>query len=204
MANIIERYDKPFEYAAIVMNLIIAIQFLKLWYDPTFSDANKIFSMATLMAFEFIMIHSGVFMAVMPKRISLFLLVPFYGLFAFSFSKFINNNAILITYGLVILNRMRFAFSNVSPFIQYRAIQTSFRAATSYIVLIFICVFSNGFLGPLGLTQPFLKASGYFEQVSGSGLFVEKPHVAISFGFFYYCTLAVIEIVLLKKNPLKV
>jgi hypothetical protein len=200
MTSILEKHDKPFEYAAIVMNLIIAYQFLKLWYMPQFSDVAHLFSMAMLMAFEFIMVHSGVFMAVMPKKISLFLLVPIYALFAFAFFKATENNTILIVYGLVVLNRMRFAFSEVSAYLKKRAILISILAALSYFVLIFVCLFTNGIFGELALTQEFLNTSGYFNHTKGSGVFVETPHIAISFGFFYHSLLAIIEALLLNSS----
>jgi len=118
--NIIEKYDKPFEYAGIFMSLLIAYQFLMVWLSPDASDSSKISSMAGLMAFEFVMVHSGVFMAVMPKKISLFILIPFYGLFALAFTASIGNTDILIIYLIVVFNRMRFAFSDVSSHIKNR------------------------------------------------------------------------------------
>ena len=196
--NILKKYDKPFEYAGIIMKLIIAYQFSVIWFQPEVSDVSKISSMAILMVFEFVMVHSGVFMAVMPKKISLFILIPFYGLFAWGFSSAMEGNDILIIYLLVVLNRMRFAFSDVDIQIRSRAMLFSISAAFLYLILIFIILFSNGIFGELGLTQEFLKSSGYFETLTSSGEFVERPHTAISFGFFYYCFLAIIEALLLR------
>lgn len=204
MVNIVEKYNKPFEYAGILMHLIIAFQFLKLWYQPNFDDAEKIYAMAVLMAFEFILMHSGVFMAVMPKKISLYVLVPIYGLFAWAFSQSMPDNSILIIYGFIILNRMRFAFSDVSPALKNKAILTSTLGAFSYFVLIFVCVFTNSIFGELGLTPSFLDISGYFNHTKASGAFIDTPHIAIGFGFFYYCALTLIEAVLLIVGPKKV
>ena len=200
--NFFKKYDKPFEYAGIIMKLIIAYQFSVIWFQPEASDVSKISSMAILMVFEFIMVHSGVFMAVMPKRLSLFLLVPFYGLFAWGFSSAMEGNDILIIYLLVVLNRMRFAFSEVDIQIRSRAILFSISAAILYFILIFITLFSNGVFGELGLTQEFLNSSGYFETLTASGEFMERPHTAISFGFFYYCFLAVVETLLLTTKKI--
>ncbi|MCL7765206.1 hypothetical protein MPF19_17430 [Polaribacter sp. Z014] len=184
------------------MKLIIAYQFSVIWFQPEVSDVSKISSMAILMAFEFVMVHSGVFMAVMPKKISLFILIPIYGLFAWGFSSTMENNDIILLYLLVVLNRMRFAFSDVSLEIRVRAVLFSVLAAILYIVLIIITLFSDGVFGELGLTQEFLKSSGYFDTLSASGEFVERPHTAISFGFFYYCFLAVLETLLLTTKTM--
>lgn len=200
--NLLKKYDKPFEYAGIIMKLIIAYQFSVIWFQPEVSDVSKISSMAILMAFEFVMVHSGVFMAVMPKKISLFILIPIYGLFAWGFSSTMENNDIILLYLLVVLNRMRFAFSDVSLEIRVRAVLFSVLAAILYIVLIIITLFSDGVFGELGLTQEFLKSSGYFDTLSASGEFVERPHTAISFGFFYYCFLAVLETLLLTTKTM--
>jgi hypothetical protein len=200
MASIIEKYDRPFEYAGIVMHLIIAFKFLKMWYAPELEDAEALFSMAILMAFEFIMVHSGVFMAVVPKKISLFILILVYALFAFAFYKSTENTSILAIYGLVILNRMRFAFSNVSTVLRNRVILLSVLAAIIYFILIFVCLFTNGIFGELGLTEAYLEASRYKSYTKGGGVFVDTPHIAIAFGFFYYSTLSTVEALLLKKT----
>ena len=202
MTNIIEKHDKPFEYSGIVMHLIMAFQFLKLWYMPSFEDAEKIYAMSVLMAFEFILIHSGVFMAVTPKKISLFILVPIYGLFAWGFSQSMPDNSILIIYGLIILNRMRFAFSDVSNAIKNKAILTSVLGAIAYFILIFVCLFTNSIFGEMGITSTFLEQSEYFKHVKSSGAFIDTPHIALGFGFFYYSTLAIIQALLLKTKRL--
>lgn len=201
MIGIIEKYNKPFEYTGILMNLVLAIQFLTLWYAPKPTDAPKIFAMAVLMGFEFIMVHSGVFMALIPKKITRFILIPIYGLFAFAFYKATNLNTILIMYALVVLNRMRFAFSNASKVQKQKTVLTSIFAALSYFILIFVCVFSDGIFGPLALTETFLKTIAYKSYTTGGGIFIDTPHVAIAFGFFYYSTLTVIEALLLNFKP---
>jgi hypothetical protein len=182
MASIIEKYDRPFEYAGIVMHLIIAFKFLKMWYAPELEDAETLFSMAVLMAFEF------------------FILILVYALFAFAFYKSTENTSILAIYGLVILNRMRFAFSNVSTVLRNRVILLSVLAAIIYFILIFVCLFTNGIFGELGLTEAYLEASRYKSYTKGGGVFVDTPHIAIAFGFFYYSTLSTVEALLLKKT----
>ena len=198
--DIIEKYDKPFKYASILMHLILAYQYLSLWLYPEFTDAHKILSMSVLMSFEFVMVHSGVFMAVMPKKITLFFLIPIYGLFAWAFTASLGNMSIVYIYLVVVFNRMRFAFSDVSPQMISKVFTMSVVAVAIYFCLFFLILFSNGVFGELGLTEDFLNSISYFENLNAEGEFIEKPHIAISFGFFYYCLLVLFEVFLSRNK----
>lgn len=198
--GILEKYDKPFEYAGVVMHLVIAYQFYMLWVRPGISDVFKIADFATLMAFEFIMVHSGVFMAVMPKKVSLYVLIPVYSLFALAMNASVSDNSILIIYCLVVFNRMRFAFSDVSLAIRTRAILTSIFSVLIYFVLIFIVAFGKDFVPAFGLNTKFLNSINYFENLSSGGLFLEEPKTAIALGFLYYIILAFVEVLLVNKD----
>ncbi|WP_335966758.1 hypothetical protein [Galbibacter sp. PAP.153] len=195
--RIIEKYDRQFEYAGILMNTFIVYQFLQLWFFPQLNQAEKIYSMSSLMAFEFVLVHSGVFMALMPKKWSLIVFVPFYGLFAYAFNKSMPNNVILITYMFVILNRMRFAFFNVDKKLKDRTILFSIIALIAYFVLLFIVAFSSKILPPFGLTNEFLNTSGYNELKNSSGgsggLFLDAPQTGLLMGVLYYSVLTIIE-----------
>jgi len=52
------------------------------WLHPSGTAAERINTIEIMFIFEFLMVHSGTMMAVMPRRLSLFVLIPFYGLFA--------------------------------------------------------------------------------------------------------------------------
>ena len=82
--NIIERIDRPCEYVEVAQTALIACQYLYLWLFAGPDDAYKVYSLAILMAFEFVMVHSGLFMAAMPLKASIRLFIPLYGLFAFA------------------------------------------------------------------------------------------------------------------------
>jgi len=198
--NILEKYDKPFEYGGILIKLFIAYQFFTLWTNPQLSDATKISDLAILMAFEFVMVHSGVFMAVMPRKITLYVLVPIYALFALAFNMSVSNNTILILYLMVVFNRMRYAFSDVSKAVKSRTIFISVLAAIIYFVLIFVMMFNMNSLPEYGLNANFLEASGYNAAKTSSGVFADAPHTAIAFGFIYYSILAIIEALLINKD----
>lgn len=69
--NIIERIDRPCEYVEVAQTALIACQYLYLWLFAGPDDAYKVYSLAILMAFEFVMVHSGLFMAAMPLKASI-------------------------------------------------------------------------------------------------------------------------------------
>src|ERR1035437_9291104 len=115
--GIIERLDTPLEYSSILLKLLMASQFLLLWVNPEIDQAQKINGLAVIMAFEFVMVHSGLVMAIMPAKNSLLVVAfPIYGLFALTMNLSVPNNVVLFTYLVVVFNRMRFAFFNVNEF----------------------------------------------------------------------------------------
>lgn len=125
--NIIERIDRPCEYVEVAQTALIACQYLYLWLFAGPDDAYKVYSLAILMAFEFVMVHSGLFMAAMPLKASIRLFIPLYGLFAFAFGHSMREGdyTIIILYLATVLNRMRFAFFNVSKSVKQRVVRQS-------------------------------------------------------------------------------
>lgn len=199
--NIIEKYDKPFQYAGIALNIIMAYHFCMLWFEPTILDVDKLLSFISLIAFEFVMVHSGIFMSVMPKHISLFIMVPFYGVFAYAFNKMTDDNTILILYCVVVFNRMRFAFSDVSKALKTRVAAIAFSSMGVYFVFVFVILICSSYIPYLGLTPEFLKQSKYFDHTTATGEFIEKPHITMCFGLVYYLGLTMVEAYFLSWQP---
>lgn len=192
--NFIEKYDKPFQYAEILFNLVIALQFYLVWAFPQEHQAQKIIEFATLMAFEFIMVHSGMAMAIVPKKYSLYVLFPAYGLFALILTASIGSYVILITYLFAVFNRMRFAFADVPFSFKIRNGILSIVAVFIYFIGIMTVSALDTRIPELGLTQSFLEKSNYFETAgTTSGMFIELPQTALCLGVGYYITLAFAE-----------
>ena len=176
--NIIERIDRPCEYVEVAQTALIACQYLYLWLFAGPDDAYKVYSLAILMAFEFVMVHSGLFMAAMPLKASIRLFIPLYGLFAFAFGHSMREGdyTIVILYLATVLNRMRFAFFNVSKSVKQRVVRQSMIALAVYFVLTVSVVCA--------------ESASYTREVRAGGLFVEKPYVPICLGFLYYSVLS--------------
>ncbi|MBL0736290.1 hypothetical protein JI750_05305 [Flavobacterium sp. GN10] len=186
LANLNLNRNSPFSFIEYGFQAYYAYVFLMVWTHPELHPVSLINDLAVLMAFEFIMVHSGVFMAVMPKKWSLFVFFPLYGLFAYSFNESVVNTNILYIYLLTVLNRMRFAFSNVAPEVRVYQMGKSAAKAVFYFFLILAVCIGNSIVPPFGLTNEFLEKSHYFQTVKSSGLFIEKPYVPICMGFVYY------------------
>lgn len=195
--NIIEKYDKSFLYTGVFFNLIIAWRFFMLWYYPEPNQVSQISTMAMLMAFEFIMVHSGVFMAVFPKKWSFIIFFPFYGIFALAFAASMNDWFIIpVAYLIAVFNRMRFAFADVPASIKARNVLYSVIAVLIYFILVFVVAFGVKYVPDGGLTHSFLSENYYFESLSTGGLFLDVPKTAICLGFLYYTAMAIVELLL--------
>lgn len=190
-SSILERLEPSFGFVDFMMMAFMSYQYFKLWMMPEIGDAEKIFQMAGLMGFEFIMVHSGVFMAVMPRKFSLFFFVPVYGLFAWAFNSIIGGgNIVAYIYMLAVFNRMRFAFFNVDEELKNKQIGRSVLAAIIYFFLLFGVAFGSSVLPEFGLNDANLTRIGYDEAKTHGGLFLDEPQTAICAGAVYYLLLA--------------
>ena len=174
--NIIERIDRPCEYVEVAQTALIACQYLYLWLFAGPDDAYKVYSLAILMAFEFVMVHSGLFMAAMPLKASIRLFIPLYGLFAFAFGHSMREGdyTIIILYLATVLNRMRFAFFNVSKSVKQRVVRQSMIALAVYFVLTVSVVCAESVIPSFSLGAAFSESASYTREVRAGGLFVEK------------------------------
>ena len=189
-SKILERFEPAFDYVEAFTLGFIAIQFLKLWISPGMEDAEKIGQWSGLMAFEFIMVHSGVFMAIMPKKFSLFFFFPIYGLFAFAFNEAIGGgNMVIYIYLFTVFNRMRFAFFNVSEQQKGKVIGKSLYAVMIYFFTLLFVAIGSKLVPEFGLNSEYLARIGYVSK--GEGLFLEEPKTAICLGVVYYFLLAI-------------
>lgn len=190
-SSIFEKLEPSFGFVDFIMMAFMSYQYFKLWMMPGIGDAEKIFQMAGLMGFEFIMVHSGVFMAVMPRKLSLFLFVPVYGLFAWAFNSIIGGgNLVVYIYMFAVFNRMRFAFFNVDENLKNKQVGRSALAAMIYFFLLFGVAFGSSVLPEFGLNDANLTRIGYDEAKTHGGLLLDEPQTAICAGAIYYLLLA--------------
>ncbi|ATA73104.1 MULTISPECIES: hypothetical protein [Capnocytophaga] len=199
--SVIERWDKPFEYFGFLNLVLMAFYYGSLWFSATPLDADKVFKFSLLMAFEFIMVHSGVFMVAFSARISLFIFFPVYGLFAYSFQSIMGFSDWTITtlYCVTVFNRMRFAFFNTSEAVQQRVMAQSVVAVMLYFFLAMFVAFGQNIVPEFALDEGFRKSQSYLDAKKHGGLFLDFPHTAIALGTLYFSFLALFDLSLIRK-----
>ncbi len=175
---------------------LLVFEMGRYWIAPDPNNTDRLQTLAVMMVFEFIMVHSGVFMAVMPKKISLLFFVPVYGVFALAMNTMAPGNTILWIYLSVVFVRMRFAFSNPKGSEPQIAITISLCAVLIYFALLVSFILNAHLVPKIGLTDQFLLESGYKDSITTGGLLTDMPQVSMAMGVVYFSLLALIEIVI--------
>jgi hypothetical protein len=196
----IRKFLALLEYLDIAFTLFLSYQFFRLWLSPNIDDAGMIYSFAILMGFEFIMVHSGVFMSAFKLKASLLIFFPFYGIFALMFNFFVDNNTVLILYLVVVFNRMRFAFFTTDKTTKMKAASLSILGAVVYFLLMFAVAIGAEMLPDFGLNAQFLAASNYEHFKRVGGLFADMPKTAMCLGGFYYLLLSLLSLAISKAT----
>lgn len=185
------------DYTDVMLNLFMAGWFLRLWIAPHVEDANDIYSLSVLLAFEMLMMHSGTFMAFFPPKWSIFIFIPAYGLFAWAYSYALEDNFILWIYLIVVLNRMRFAFFNKDIGLRMRTMKSSFISTFIYLIVLVLTLAVSDYLPAFGLTEAFLE-----EAQPKDSFFLDGPVFVMAFGTFFYVCLAIFNF-WISRNPEK-
>lgn len=200
--GVIERWDISFEYFGVLNLALMAFYYGSLWFSATPLESDKVFKFSLLMAFEFIMVHSGVFMLVGSPRLILFVFFPFYGMFALVFQMMMGFSDWTITtlYLVTVLNRMRFAFSNVSEAVRQRVKAQSILATFIYFVLMLTVTLGEYIVPEFALDETFRQSENYQGAKKIGGLFTDYPHTAIALGTMYFTLLAVFNLLLIRQK----
>jgi len=181
-----------FDWIGFTTYVVLIFVLIKFWMQPTEDVLSRLNVISLIYPFEFILLHSAVFMSVLPKRISLLVLVPFYGLFAWATSHAAGGHSFLLAYFGIIAMRMRFAFTDVS--MQERAINLhlSIVGIVVYFAAAIITAICAQALPEWGLTPEFLTYVGYVDEPSEA--VIHKPHQVVALTAIYFSLLAIAEI----------
>lgn len=161
---------------------------LSVWFFPEYYTVEIIYNLTIILIFEFILIHSGVFMAVFRDWRVLTLFALFYGLFALAINMSVLGDSplILYLYSATVANRMLFGLTSRSE--QERSENMGYSAlmALNFMFCIFLVLILS-FLVPYGgLTPEYLRSIDYYASISTGGEFPDRPHVAFAFGVLYF------------------
>ena len=186
-----------FSLVGIGLNIYMSYLFFSLWISPRVSDAEMILNLSVLMFFEFVLVHSGVFMTVLGRSWKSWLgFISVYGLFALAFNTIVSGNLIIIIYGAVVLNRV---LSGIFETDKDQEILMSCCYAVIYFFLMFAMVLLSSHIPEFGLNAEFLAASKYNQMRRAAGINVET-HAMMCFGAVYYMSLTLIDVLFLKRD----
>ncbi len=192
---------KIWGWVGVLLYVILVVRMAFLLFAPGPEDGEIILTFGAMMAFEFILVHSGVTMALSPRNISLFILFPMYGIFALGLNAAIPGNAILFLYFSVVLTRMRFAFSEPNRDATIANIGFSIAAIITYFLLVIIFAVSSENLPHFGITEAYLDSVNYSEIHDSGGVFIDMPHVPIAMGIVYFTLLSFYETFIQTLKP---
>ena len=184
-----------FSLLGAIMNGWLAYIFLSLWLRPQASDVEMINNLTILVIFEFVLVHSGVFMSILGRSWKGWAgFIVFYGIFALAFNAMVNDNQILIIYGIVVLNRMLPVILSSKKTDKAQGLLMSFVYATIYLVLLFSVILGSSYIPQFGLTEAFLGSADFSVINLEGGGFFEAPHIIMCFGVLYYLILMFVGI----------
>jgi len=184
-----------FSLFGFIMNGWLSYLFLSLWLHPQASDIELIYNLTILVIFEFILVHSGVFMSILGRSWKGWLgFIFLYGLFALAYNTFVNGNQIIILYGAVVLNRMLQGILSIGKTDKEQRLGMSAVYAMIYFLLLVAVIIGSSYIPRCGLTEAFLESNDYVGVNQAGGDFAGAPHVFMCFGVLYYLILMLLEV----------
>lgn len=153
------------EWINILIYGALVYEMFRLWTMPGPDDFSRIQTLGVLMGLEFILVQSGIFMLLMPRKTSLLFLLPVYGIVAYFLNTGAEKNTILYLYFGVMLTRFRFLFSDIRPEERKSAIKLALIAGAIYMISLIVIIGGETSLPAKGLSQDFLQSNGYFENL---------------------------------------
>ena len=190
--------------ASAIPYIILVWTLIQVWVSPmSVSNGLWVRYGVGLMALEFIILHSGVFMGSMAastesrtKRVLAFFgLFIFYSAFAYGFAEIVDSFEILYVYGFLMLGRFITIVIASGEGKSEILIRSGFGAVV-YMAAVFGTIFIP--IPKLGITHDVLE-SVYPNR--GGGEWEQNPEIAIAAGIIYFSALALFEIYLSLRQP---
>jgi hypothetical protein len=190
--------------ASAIPYLILVAVLTRSWLDPMSVDEGAWVPLAVgLMALEFILLHSGVFMGTVAfqaksvaRRYGLFaLLAGFYGIFAVAFSLVTGSWEVVEIFGFLMAGRLVTLMVATGEGKQ-QLIARSAAGIATYIPIVFLTVFVP--FPKLGVTAAVLSEV-YPDR--GGGIWEQHPERAIAGAILYFGVMGLFELWQLARLP---
>ncbi|MFB9997260.1 hypothetical protein [Providencia rustigianii] len=161
---------------------------ISVWFFPENYSVEIIYNLTLILIFEFILVHSGVFMSVFQNIKVLLGFALFYGVFALAINAAVlgDSPVILYLYSATVINRMLFGITSRTDSERQENLLYSALMAVNFMFSIFFTMFLSWLVPYGGLTPEYLESIHYLNSIGSGGEFPEKPHVAFAFGVLYF------------------
>ncbi len=184
----------------IVIYALLVYEMWRLWTAPTAADLPRVTTLALLMGFEFILVHSAIFTLVFPRKVTILFLFPVYGVVALMLNSGAQNNVILYLYLGLLVTRLRYLFGEKDAQQRTKVLKTSILSGFLYLFAVAVIAFGETSLPEKGLNKAFLTANNYYESLNVQGIFTENPHLPLIMGIVYFSLMVGLELLIIIKN----
>lgn len=197
-----------FDYATQFLYIAFIIT---VWWFPEKFSVETIYNLTVLFLFEFILVHSGVFMAAFARTKFIYCLIPFYGIFALIINSMImgEENLILWLYAVIVANRIIGGYKAKTKDEFGRNLLYSALLMVNFMFSLFSVLILK-FLVPYGgLTPSYLNEIDYLYLIPQHSDYFNFPHVCMAYGALFYgipfiCIVTIQINAIYKKLALKI
>lgn len=174
-----------FDYATQLLYIAFIIT---VWWFPEHFSVQTIYNLTVLFLFEFILVHSGVFMAAFARTKLVFALIPFYGIFALIINSMImgDENLIIWLYAVIVANRIISGYQVKTKEEMGKNLFYSALLVLNFMLCLFSVMIFR-FLVPYGgLTPQYLNEINYLYLIPQHSDYFNVPHIGMAYGTLFY------------------
>lgn len=187
-----------------VPDFSLALSFLLTWFTPYALGTKMVSYLVLVMLFEFIVVHSAGFMGFtlvsdlpkLRKSLAVIGLGLFYTMFVGAFAWGFKEWWPLAAFWTMIANRLLSILLGQAPTEKQRSmVMTSwgFQVAC-YLAFVFLTVLAP--IPAFGIDEDVIRAQNF----EGGGLWLEEPHRVMAFGFLYFMSIGLFEVLSFRKS----
>lgn len=181
----VQLFFSLFDYATQLLYIAFIIT---VWWFPEHFSVQTIYNLTVLFLFEFILVHSGVFMAAFARTKLVFALIPFYGIFALIINSMImgDENLIIWLYAVIVANRIISGYQVKTKEEMGKNLFYSALLVLNFMLCLFsVMIFK--FLVPYGgLTPQYLNEINYLYLIPQHSDYFNVPHIGMAYGTLFY------------------
>ena len=196
LINFVSKRQNQLLYLELIQYLLFSIIYLVAWVSPSQFSPEFIHSLEIILVFEFVLVHSGLFMSLGIYSVLIFF--PFYFLFAWAFNHILADNTIMYIYLLTIFNRLLMGIEVSKRKNNNPAIRAFYRCFATYFPILIGTIALSKLLPDFGLTVDIQNEIKESMAIKSKGDITLK--MLISCGFFYYLLLIFWELYFNDKN----